>query len=223
MRVPRTTGALSGALLVVLGLWGGLVAFVGPYFDFSIGTNSTWHYTSDRLWLCILPGAAVVLGGLALVAASSRPRGVLGGWLAVAGGAWFAVGSSLSLLWKDTAGIGQPLGSHTRQALEQVGYFYGVGALAIALAAFAMGRFASRPAVVEEPAVAERPVAKPSPAVATPVPATAATSATPEPTPATTSATPPTTVAPAPSATGRRSLLSRPRLRRLRGGTPSRS
>jgi hypothetical protein len=220
MRVPRTTGALSGALLVVLGLWGGLVPFVGPYFDFSIGTNSTWHYTTDRLWLCILPGAAVVLGGLALMAASSRPRGVLGGWLAVAGGAWFAAGPSLSLLWKDTAGIGQPLGSHTRQAFELVGYFYGVGALAIALAAFAMGRFASRPAVVEEPgvvdepAVTERPVAEPSPAAATPVPATP---------PAATTATPTTTVAPAPSGTRRRSLLSRPRLRRLRGGTPSRS
>ena len=30
LRVPRSRGALSGVLLVLLGLWGGLIAFVGP-------------------------------------------------------------------------------------------------------------------------------------------------------------------------------------------------
>jgi hypothetical protein len=35
LRVPRSRGALSGALLVLLGLWGGLIAFVGPYFHFA--------------------------------------------------------------------------------------------------------------------------------------------------------------------------------------------
>ena len=41
-----------------------------------------------------------------------------------------------------------------RQAVEQLGYFYGLGVLIAILAAFATGRFVSRPRVVEEAAVA---------------------------------------------------------------------
>jgi hypothetical protein len=77
----------------------------------------------------------------------------LGGWLAVLAGAWFATGPELSRLWEHGAGragpIGAPLFGNTRQALELIGYFYGLGALIIALAAFAVGRFASRPALAE--------------------------------------------------------------------------
>ena len=57
MRIARSTGAVSGFLIALLGIWGALIPFVGPYFDYSFGTNSTWHYTADRLWLNILPGA----------------------------------------------------------------------------------------------------------------------------------------------------------------------
>ena len=34
MRVARTRGMLSGLLLMVLGLWGALVPFIGPYFPY---------------------------------------------------------------------------------------------------------------------------------------------------------------------------------------------
>jgi len=67
MRLGRSTGALSGLLIILLGIWGGLIPFIGPYFDYSFGVNSTWHYTSDRLWLEILPGAVAVVGGLLLI------------------------------------------------------------------------------------------------------------------------------------------------------------
>src|SRR5690348_140366 len=110
MRIPRSTGALSGALIAVLGIWGALVPFVGPYFDYSFGVNSTWHYTSDRLWLCIIPGAVAVIGGLILIGGASRPAGILGGWLALVAGAWFAVGPAISLTWEHGHGpIGAPL------------------------------------------------------------------------------------------------------------------
>jgi len=79
MRIARSTGAVSGFLIALLGIWGALIPFVGPYFDYSFGTNSTWHYTADRLWLNILPGALAVLGGLMLLAASRRPSGTFGG------------------------------------------------------------------------------------------------------------------------------------------------
>jgi hypothetical protein len=156
MRMARSTGALSGLLIVVLGLWGALVPFVGPYFNYAFGVNSTWHYTSDRLWLCILPGALAVAGGLLLMAAATRPAGVVGGWLALVAGAWFAIGPAVSLTWESGQGpIGRPLFGSTRQMLELLGYFYGLGALIVALAAFAIGRFASRPALAEKPAAAD--------------------------------------------------------------------
>ena len=79
MRIARSTGAVSGLLIALLGIWGALIPFVGPYFDYSFGTNSTWHYTSDRLWLNILPGALALLGGLLLLTASRRPSGTFGG------------------------------------------------------------------------------------------------------------------------------------------------
>ena len=160
-RVPRTTGALSGLLVIVLGVWGGLIPFIGPYFHYAFGSYRTWHYTSERLWLCIVPGAVAVIGGLMLLRSSHRSTGLLGGWLAVAAGAWFAIGPSISLLWHSAGDpIGAPMGAHTRQAIEWLGYFSGLGVAIAALAAFAMGRYFSRPRVIEEaPIAAEDAVA----------------------------------------------------------------
>jgi hypothetical protein len=156
MRIPRSIGAVSALLLVLLGVWGALIPFVGPYFDYSFGVNSTWHYTSDRLWLNILPGALAVLAGLMLLTAVTRTAGVLAGWLAVIAGGWFAIGPAVSRTWEHGAGpIGPPLFGPTRQALELIGYFYGLGALIVAFGAFAVGRFTSHPGVVRDAALAD--------------------------------------------------------------------
>ena len=155
-RLPRTTGALSGFLVILLGIWGALIPFVGPYFHYAFGSYQTWHYTSARLWLCIVPGAVAVIGGLLLLRSSHRSSGLLGGWLALAAGAWFAIGPTVSLLWHHTGNpIGTPMGGHTRQAIELLGYFQGLGVLIAALSAFAMGRYYSRPRLVDEAAVPE--------------------------------------------------------------------
>src|ERR1700733_11399482 len=150
-RLPRTTGALSGLLVILLGLWGALVPFFGPYFHYAFGSYQTWHYTSERLWLCIIPGAVAVVGGLMLLRSAHRTSGLLGGWLALAAGAWFAIGPAISLLWHSAGDpIGAPMGGHTRQAIEWLGYFSGLGVLIAGLAAFAMGRYYSGPRVVVE-------------------------------------------------------------------------
>ena len=160
MRLPRTTGALAGFLVVLLGIWGGLIPFVGPYFHYAFGNYDKWHYTTNRLWLDILPGALAVLGGLMLLGSSRRASGVVGGWLAIAAGAWFAIGPTVSLLWhKSGHPIGAPTGGHIRQAVELLGYFDGLRVLIVALAAFATARFVSRPRVAEEPFVAAGAVA----------------------------------------------------------------
>ncbi len=153
MRLPRTTGAAGGLLIVLLGIWGGVIPFVGPYFNYAFGTDQTWHYTMNRLWLDILPGAAAVLGGLGLLVSARRASGVLFAWIALVAGAWFAIGPHVSIIWEHGAGgIGAPLGGSIRRAIELLGYFSGVGVLIVGLAGIAMGRFLSRPRVVTEAA-----------------------------------------------------------------------
>ncbi len=142
--------------MLVLGAWGGLIPFIGPYFHYSFGGDQTWHFTMQRLWLCILPGAVAVIGGLMLMRASSRIGGLTAGWVALAAGVWFAVGPAVALLWDHTIyAIGAPNGGQARRMLEWVGYFSGLGVAIVGLAAFAMGRFFSRPRLVEEPAVVD--------------------------------------------------------------------
>jgi hypothetical protein len=142
LRVPRSRGALSGALLVLLGLWGGLIAFVGPYFHYAYTPGTAWTYTSGRLWLEILPGAATALGGLILVVSRVRPVAMFGAWVAALGGAWFAVGRVLSPVWNahGTVALGTPLGSTVTRALVELGYFTGLGVIIVFLAALSMGR-----------------------------------------------------------------------------------
>jgi hypothetical protein len=155
MRLPRTTGLLSGLIVIVLGVWGALVPLIGPYFHYAFGNYDKWHFTTNRLWLDIVPGAVAVIGGWMLFSGSRRKSGVLGGWLAIAAGAWFAIGPAVSLWWHAAGNpIGAPMGGHIRQSLEWIGYFTGLGVAIVGFAAFAMGRFVSRPRVAEEPFVA---------------------------------------------------------------------
>lgn len=144
MRIVRSIGVPAGVLIALLGIWGALIPFVGPYFNYSFGANSTWHYTTNRLWLDILPGAAALLAGFLLLVARSRFIAALGAWLAILAGAWFVIGPPVSLTWEHSFGpIGSPLYGPTRQMLELIGYFYLLGALIVALAAYVLGRLAT--------------------------------------------------------------------------------
>ena len=69
-------------LIVLLGIWAGLVPFVGPYFHYAYTPNSAWTYTTGRFWLEILPGVGAMLGGLIVLVSSNRPFAIFGAWLA---------------------------------------------------------------------------------------------------------------------------------------------
>src|SRR5256885_15077565 len=87
LQVPRSRGAVSGLLLVLLGLWGALIPLVGPYFHYAYTPDTAWTFTAGRTWLEIVPGVVTVLGGIILLASASRPGAVVGAELAaVAGG-----------------------------------------------------------------------------------------------------------------------------------------
>jgi hypothetical protein len=143
MRVPRSRGALSGVLLVLLGAWGALVPFVGPHFHYAYTPDSSWTYTSGRLVLEVLPGAATAAAGLIVLASKFRPAALLGAWLAALSGAWFAVGGIVSVLWTTSGATaaGTPVGGTTARVAEQIGFFAGLGVVIVFLAALALGRF----------------------------------------------------------------------------------
>ena len=167
MEIARSRGAASGFLLILLGAWGALIPFVGPYFNFAYDPGVAWTWTTARGWLEVLPGAVAVLGGLLLLMSRNRATAMLGGWLAVIAGAWFVVGrmfaSPLQL-----GDFGSPVSNTvTGQLAIELAFFSGLGALIIFFGAMALGRvsvrslrdvrYSQRP-VVAEPVAAE-PVA----------------------------------------------------------------
>lgn len=167
-RVPRTRGAMSGVLLILLGAWAALAPMIGPYFDlaYTPAANDTWHWTAGRGWLEVLPGAAVFLGGLLLLLSASRVVASFGGWVAAAGGAWLIVGLPLADTMNITIGTPDPTSSTSVQAVESLTFFYGVGAVIVFLAAVALGRLSVR--TLRDMRAAEQRVAEERAAAATP-------------------------------------------------------
>jgi hypothetical protein len=137
---PRSRGVLTGFGLVLLGAWGALIPFVGPYFDYAYTPNQTWTWTAARFWLQVLPGGVAFFAGLLLLFTAHRVVALLAAWIAIAAGAWYVVGPLLAPLWR-TNYLGAPVGDKTDVSVEAIGMFYGLGAAIILLAALAAGRF----------------------------------------------------------------------------------
>jgi hypothetical protein len=152
LRMRRSRGVLSGLVLVLLGIWGSLIPFVGPYFHYAYTPDSTWTYNTARLWLEILPGGAVFLGGVLLMITTNRSIALFGSLLASAAGAWFALGPVFSPLWNNNLPLGGSPASATvvMKIAEQVGFFTGLGVVVVFVAATAFGRILSLPAEVDE-------------------------------------------------------------------------
>ena|SRR6516225_2992686 len=164
LQMRRSRGAASGLLLVLLGLWGALVPFVGPYFHYAYTPDTAWTYSTARLWLEILPGAAVVLGGVLLIIATGRHVALLGAILAAAAGAWFTLGPVLSPLWNNHVPLGgSPAGATvSMRIMEQLGFFSALGVVIVFIAAAALGRIASVPAGIRIAGPAPEPVPEPT-------------------------------------------------------------
>jgi MFS family permease len=87
-----------GAIAVIVSAWGALVPFWGPTFGFSPDGWSSWHWFVGVAVLGVAPGAVGIVVGLFLISPRgasvvlSRLQLLTGGLLALASGAWFAVG-----------------------------------------------------------------------------------------------------------------------------------
>ncbi len=157
LRVRRSRGALSGVLLVLLGIWGAVIPFVGPYFHYAYTPDRAWAVTAGRMWLEVLPGAVALVSGIVVLVSRLRPLAMFAAWLAALAGTWFAVGSVVAAHWTTLPAAGAPVGGSARMALEQIGFFTGLGVVMVFVSALALGRLtvvAARDAVTE-PMVAE--------------------------------------------------------------------
>jgi hypothetical protein len=145
LQMRRSRGAASGFLLVLLGAWGALIPFIGPYFHYAYTPDAAWTYNTARLWLEILPGAAVFLGGILLMIATGRHVALFGAILAAAAGAWFTLGTILSPLWNNHVTLGGSPASSTQfmRIMEQLGFFSALGLVIVFIAAAAAGRIMS--------------------------------------------------------------------------------
>ncbi len=141
MELPRSRGAVSGSLLIILGIWVAIVPFVGPLFDYTIGPTSAWEWTLGRLWLNVLPGAVAILAGLVVTGAARQVSIGTAGWAAAIAGGWIVVGPQVSRVWNDGfVQSGAAGGDTNMQVLEVLGYSLLVGSVIAALGAFALGR-----------------------------------------------------------------------------------
>jgi hypothetical protein len=157
LQMPRSRGAASGFLLILLGVWGGLIPFVGPYFGFAFTPDREWIWTNARGWLEVLPGAATAVGGLLLLGSGNRATAMFGGWLTVLAGAWFVVGRALASPL-GIGDVGAPVAAtDTKRVWLELTYFYGLGAVIVFLGAVALGRLSVRTA--RDIAYTQRPVA----------------------------------------------------------------
>jgi hypothetical protein len=146
-QIPRSRGVVCGVLLIVLGIWGGLAPFVGPYFHLGYAPDAAWKYNTARLYYSIAPGAAVLLGGLLIALTRNRVVGIIGGVLALLGGAWFIGGVHFII---DVLHRSVPLGTALVRAgtsvptwlyLDSLALFVGLGALVLFLGGLSIGRF----------------------------------------------------------------------------------
>ncbi len=169
LHMPRSRGAVSGLLLIILGVWGAVIPFIGPYFHFAYTPDQAWAWSTARAWLEVFPGAVTAVGGFLLLISGNRATAMFGGWLAVIAGAWFVVGRTLIPLLR-IGDIGHPIAAtDAKRAMLEIAYFSGLGALIVFLGGAVLARVSVRTARdLESALIAEEEAADASGALAAP-------------------------------------------------------
>jgi hypothetical protein len=156
LRIPRSRGAITGAVLILLGAWGAAAPFIGPQIDSAFTDAGAGSWTAALGWLQVLPGIATVIGGLLLLGSRNRAVAMLGAWTAVLGGAWLVVGRTVYEL----LGFGDPAAAtgaaDGAATWAELALFTGLGALIVFLAAASIGRLSVRS--VRDIRTAESPI-----------------------------------------------------------------
>jgi hypothetical protein len=141
--IPALSVGTAGFLIVAVGAWAGIVAFVGPVFGYSADGTGSWHWNLAHALLFLAPGAGAVIAGMIVMIAAGQlgARGSLdfAGFLAATCGAWLLIGP---VAWPvlEGASFFHPAATSLGTFEDWVGYSLGPGGLLLALGAFVMGR-----------------------------------------------------------------------------------
>jgi hypothetical protein len=125
-------------LVILLGAWAALVAFIGPSFGYQATSSSSWQWTTTNWLLHLLPGAVAVVGGFLILALWPRVslgmRGLysLVTLAVVAAGAWLVIGPAVWPVIESSRAYG-PSDSAWTSFLHQVGANLGPGLLIVFL------------------------------------------------------------------------------------------
>jgi hypothetical protein len=159
----RPLGAAGvGLLSALVGAWGAICVFVGPYFNYRPTSATTWQWTTNNWLLHLLPGAVAVAAGLMILILSPvrRPGGVrsalgLAALLLTASGAWFVIGPALWPTFQSTPAYATGTGTWT-SFWNQMGANLGPGLLLAFFGGMALKASIARPTVaVGEPELAD--------------------------------------------------------------------
>ena len=139
--VGRT--AVTGLLMMLVGAWGGAVAYFGPDIGLSPPGQHAWQWTTPHTILNLAPGAAAFAGGLMVILGSRLLVGGLqrlGALLSFAGGGWFILGAAVYPVFYGTSapGYGRTGGGPLMNLAAVAGYGAGVGIVLCLLAGVAM-------------------------------------------------------------------------------------
>ena len=126
--------AFTGLAALLVGAWGALAGYIGPYFAFRPVDQHVWVASWQNGLLHLLPGAVAAAAGLMLLAMGPARRSVRGGAfllpavLLLGAGAWFVIGPVAWPTFHSGAAF-NPVMSATRNLLN------------VACASFAPGLF----------------------------------------------------------------------------------
>jgi hypothetical protein len=161
----RPLGAAGvGLISALLGAWGALCVFIGPYFGYRPTSATTWQWTTNNWLLHLLPGAVAVAAGLMIMTLSPvrRAGGIRSGLglaalLLAASGAWFVIGPAWWPTFQSSPAYATGTGAWT-SFWNQLGANLGPGVLLAFFGGMALKAGIARPKVaVGEPAVAGEP------------------------------------------------------------------
>jgi hypothetical protein len=160
---PIRIGAMA-TLVILLGAWAALVAFIGPSFDYQATSTSSWQWTTTNWLLHLVPGAVAFAGGLLILAlwprTSAAARGLyrLVTLAVVAAGAWLVIGPAVWPVIESSSAYG-PSDSAWTSFLHQVGANLGPGLLIVFLAGMLLEAMAAKVATTRVATTAVSPVA----------------------------------------------------------------
>ena len=140
---PARRAALTGLLMILIGAWGGAVAYFGPDIGLSPAGARSWQWTTAHTILSLAPGAAAVAGGLMLMFGSRLLLGGvqrLGALLTFGAGGWFVLGAAVYPVFYGTSapGYGHVTGGPLMNLAAVAGYGAGVGIALCLLSGVAM-------------------------------------------------------------------------------------